>query len=135
MKTLRLALAQINPTVGGIKNNSEKIIAFIEDAQRHSADIVAFPELCITGYPPEDLLLKPSFIKDNIDALNEIKRHTGDIVDIVGFVQKNALSTNALMYSETSCQLSGSSVPTFSLRAVKAAMWCFSASASFVNSS
>ncbi|MBF0553051.1 MAG: NAD+ synthase [Nitrospirae bacterium] len=88
MKTLRLALAQINPTVGSIKKNSEKIISFIEDARRCSADIVAFPELCVTGYPPEDLLLKPSFIKDNLKALDEIKRHTNDIVAVVGFVDK-----------------------------------------------
>ncbi|MBF0402931.1 NAD+ synthase [Candidatus Magnetominusculus xianensis] len=101
MKTLRLALAQINPTVGSIKRNSEKIISFIEDARRHSADIVAFPELCITGYPPEDLLLKPSFLKDNIKALDEIKRHTNDITAVVGFADKqdDIYNAAALLYN------------------------------------
>ncbi|MCG6553903.1 MAG: hypothetical protein L7F77_16390, partial [Candidatus Magnetominusculus sp. LBB02] len=88
VKTLRLALAQINPTVGSINRNCEKIIAYIEEAKRQFADIVAFPELCVTGYPPEDLLLKPSFIKDNLKALDEIKRHTGNIAAVVGFVDK-----------------------------------------------
>ncbi|MBF0567270.1 MAG: NAD+ synthase [Nitrospirae bacterium] len=102
MKTLRLALAQINPTVGSIKANSEKIIAFIEDARSHAADIVAFPELCATGYPPEDLLLKPSFIRDNLKALDEIKRHTNDIVAVVGFVDKkdDIYNAAAVLYNQ-----------------------------------
>ncbi|MBF0457638.1 MAG: NAD+ synthase [Nitrospirae bacterium] len=101
MKTLRLALAQINPTVGSIEKNSEKIIAYIEDALSHHADIVAFPELCVTGYPPEDLLLKPSFIKDNLKALDEIKRHTGDIAVVVGFVDRkdDIYNAAALLYN------------------------------------
>ncbi|MBF0517943.1 MAG: NAD+ synthase, partial [Nitrospirae bacterium] len=100
-KTLRLALAQINPTVGSIKQNSEKIISFIEDAKGLSADIVAFPELCVTGYPPEDLLLRPSFIKDNLRALDEIKRHTTAIAAVIGFVDKrdDIYNAAALVYN------------------------------------
>jgi NAD+ synthase (glutamine-hydrolysing) len=88
MKTVRLALCQINPTVGDFKGNTDKIINCIKKASRQSPDIVAFPELSVTGYPPEDLLLKPQFIKDNIHALNIIKEAVGDFIVIVGFVDR-----------------------------------------------
>ncbi len=88
MKTLRLALAQINTTVGDLDGNTEKIIDYINKAYEFSADVVAFPELCVTGYPPEDLLLKPQFIKDNIEKLNIIRKSVRDFVVIVGFVNK-----------------------------------------------
>jgi NAD+ synthase (glutamine-hydrolysing) len=88
MRTLRLALAQINPTVGDLEGNTEKIISYLRMAGDYSADIVAFPELAITGYPPEDLLLKPQFIKDNLDALKRIKEEVRDITAIVGFVDR-----------------------------------------------
>jgi NAD+ synthase (glutamine-hydrolysing) len=88
MRTLRLALAQINPTVGDLEGNTEKIIHYIRSAENYSADIIAFPELAITGYPPEDLLLKPHFIQDNLDALKTIKEEVWDITTIVGFVDR-----------------------------------------------
>ena len=95
MKTLRLALAQINTTVGDIQGNTEKVIEYIKRAEREGADIVAFPELAITGYPPEDLLLKPQFIEDNLRALREIKTHVGSIVAIVGAVDRDQDIYNA----------------------------------------
>jgi NAD+ synthase (glutamine-hydrolysing) len=61
MRTLRVALAQINATVGDIDGNAQKIAEGIERAKEVRADVVAFPELAVTGYPPEDLLLKPHF--------------------------------------------------------------------------
>ena len=67
MKLLRVALAQMNSTVGDLAGNSKKISDYIKKAVRQKADIVAFPELALTGYPPEDLLLKPQFISDNTD--------------------------------------------------------------------
>ncbi len=88
MKTLRIALAQIDPTVGDLEGNTAKIIRSIRQAEEYSAEIVAFPELSVTGYPPEDLLLKPQFIKDNIDALRKIKEEVWDITAIVGFVDR-----------------------------------------------
>ncbi len=88
MKILRLALAQINPTVGDLEGNRDKIIDYIRMAMEYSPDIIAFPELAITGYPPEDLLLKPQFIKDNIEILKEIKEEVWDATVIVGFVDK-----------------------------------------------
>jgi NAD+ synthase (glutamine-hydrolysing) len=86
MKTLRIALAQINPTVGDLRGNTEKIIEYIEKARTSGADIIAFPELSITGYPPEDLLLNTSFLKDNMICLKKIVPHTKGITSIVGFV-------------------------------------------------
>ena len=85
MAVLRIALAQINPTVGDFDGNIAKIVSEIEKAKDVSADIITFPELAICGYPPEDLLLKPKFLRDNRDALDEIIKRTEDIVAVVGF--------------------------------------------------
>jgi NAD+ synthase (glutamine-hydrolysing) len=84
----RLALAQINCTVGDIAGNTRKIVGYIGSAEAAGAELVAFPELAVTGYPPEDLLLKPAFIRDNLDALKEIAQATRDIVAVVGFVDR-----------------------------------------------
>lgn len=88
MKKIRIALAQINPTVGDLSGNVKKIISYIDRARKLKADVVAFPELAVTGYPPEDLLLKPHFIQDNIEALQKIVAVTKGINAIVGFVDK-----------------------------------------------
>ena len=71
---LRIAIAQINPTVGDLRSNTSLILKHITQARSAGANIVAFPELAVTGYPPEDLLLKPHFVKENIEACNEIYR-------------------------------------------------------------
>lgn len=76
MKTIRIATCQLNFCVGDISGNKKKIINFIKKARANRADIVCFPELSITGYPPEDLLLNGSFIEQNIKALDEITKHT-----------------------------------------------------------
>lgn len=88
MKTLRLALAQINPTVGDLAGNSKKIAEYVKKAKRSQADIVVFPELAVTGYPPEDLVLKPQFISDNITAIEKISRSISGIVAVAGFVDR-----------------------------------------------
>jgi NAD+ synthase (glutamine-hydrolysing) len=95
MSTIRLALAQINTTVGAFADNTAKIIAHIERARAAGADLVAFPELAVPGYPPEDLLLKPQFIAANLQALQQIIAASQDIVTIVGFVDKTADIHNA----------------------------------------
>ncbi len=87
---LRVAQAQINPTVGDLKGNTKKIIAYIEKAKGNKADIVVFPELVLTGYPPEDLLHKDHFVKDNIKALKTIAAKSKGIFAIVGFVDKDS---------------------------------------------
>ncbi len=86
MPTLRIALAQINTTVGDLAGNTAKVIDGIGRARDLGADIVAFPELAVTGYPPEDLVLRRSFIEDNLAALDAIVRETAGIAAIVGFV-------------------------------------------------
>ena len=83
---LRVALAQINQTVGDLPGNTARIIARIAEARAAGAHVVAFPELAVTGYPPEDLLLKPSFLAENLRCLREIAAQTQGIVAIVGFV-------------------------------------------------
>lgn len=86
---LRIVLAQINPTVGDLRGNVEKIINFTVQAKRLKADIITFPELAICGYPPEDLLLKKQFVSDNLKALNSLMEKISDIVVIVGFVDRD----------------------------------------------
>lgn len=89
MKQLRAGLSQINPSVGDITGNTKKITEAIEAARTLGTDILCFPELAVTGYPPEDLLLKTEFINDNIRALDEIRKNCPDgMVVIVGFVDK-----------------------------------------------
>jgi NAD+ synthase (glutamine-hydrolysing) len=86
--TIRIALAQINCTVGDLNSNCRKILDYAEKAERYGADIVSFPELAVTGYPPEDLLLKPKFVEDNVAAVKELSRAVRNIVAVVGFVDK-----------------------------------------------
>jgi len=88
MTTLRIALAQINPTVGDLAGNEKKIAAYIGHARERGADVVAFPELAIPGYPPEDLLLKPSFVGANVAGLRRIAEVTTGITAVVGFVDQ-----------------------------------------------
>ena len=76
MGKLRLALAQMNATVGDFAGNLERIGLAIEQARDVGADIVAFPELAVCGYPPEDLLLKPAFVEDNRSSVESIARLT-----------------------------------------------------------
>ncbi|NCO32694.1 MAG: NAD+ synthase [Armatimonadetes bacterium CG2_30_59_28] len=86
---MRIALAQINTTVGALDQNTNKVIAWMARAREHGVDIVVFPELAITGYPPEDLLLKPRFIDDNLACLESVAQQTGDVVCVVGFVDRS----------------------------------------------
>src|SRR6476661_5566817 len=85
---LRLAMAQINVVVGDIEGNTHKIVEWIDRAREAAADIVTFPELALTGYPPEDLLLKPQFIDANLAALEKVVARTRDITAILGFVDR-----------------------------------------------
>ncbi|MDD4955232.1 MAG: NAD+ synthase [Candidatus Omnitrophica bacterium] len=85
---LKVALAQINTCVGDIKYNADKIISNINKAKSVNADIVIFPELSLTGYPPEDLLLKPHFIEENLRYLKIIEKETKGIIALLGFVDK-----------------------------------------------
>ncbi|MBI3600452.1 MAG: NAD+ synthase [Nitrospinae bacterium] len=92
MINLRIAMAQINTTVGDLEGNAGKIIEYIERAESIKADVVVFPELSVPGYPPEDLLLKEDFIRGNKEYLKKITKKTKGITAIVGFADKPALS-------------------------------------------
>jgi NAD+ synthase (glutamine-hydrolysing) len=85
---LRLAMAQINIVVGDIEGNAKKILDWIDRARDADVDIVTFPELALTGYPPEDLLLKPQFVDANLEALDKIINRTRDITAVIGFVDR-----------------------------------------------
>jgi len=85
---LKVALAQINPCVGDIEYNANKIISNIRKAKKLHADIIIFPELSLTGYPPEDLLLKPHFVEKNLRYLKIIEKESKDIIVLLGFVDK-----------------------------------------------
>ncbi|MEO6570195.1 MAG: NAD+ synthase [Ilumatobacteraceae bacterium] len=86
MTVLRIALAQLNPTVGDLDGNLAKLLASYDRAEAAGCDIVAYPELSTTGYPPEDLVLKPGFVVDNLAALHTFAAHTGECAAVVGFV-------------------------------------------------
>jgi NAD+ synthase (glutamine-hydrolysing) len=90
---MKIALAQINPTVGNLEGNAQKIIEYIGKAKKQGSELVVFPELAITGYPPEDLLLKPQFITDNINALKKIVKASKGISVYIGFVDRKGPST------------------------------------------
>ncbi|MFA5145608.1 MAG: NAD+ synthase [Candidatus Omnitrophota bacterium] len=86
--TLRIAIAQINCTVGDLDNNARKISQYIHKAKGLGVDIISFPELALTGYPPEDLLFKPKFIEDNLRKIKELSRSINGIAAVIGFVDR-----------------------------------------------
>src|SRR5438128_2162685 len=81
---MRLALAQINPVVGDLDGNRALILDRLEEAKRHGADLVRFPELAVTGYPPEDLLLRPGFVRAAEETLHEVAREVRGVTAFVG---------------------------------------------------
>jgi NAD+ synthase (glutamine-hydrolysing) len=95
MPELSIALAQVSTAVGDIAGNSQKIREYIDRAERGGAHIVVFPELCLTGYPPEDLLLKPEFVRASMDSIEEISSDVGDIIALVGFVESDSDTFNS----------------------------------------
>ena len=95
MRTLRIGLCQINTTVGDIEGNTKKILDYIEQGKKRKVDLLAFPEMAVTGYPPEDLLLMPKFIEANLRAIRQIAKATSSITAIVGFVDKDGDIYNA----------------------------------------
>ena len=86
MPHLRLAAAQLNTVVGDLSGNVERILDALAAAEAAGADICVVPELAIPGYPPEDLLLKPGFVADNVAALEKVAAATGQCAVVVGFV-------------------------------------------------
>jgi NAD+ synthase (glutamine-hydrolysing) len=86
MPRLRVGLAQINTHVGDLDGNVARVVGALRDAEAEGCDLVVFPELALTGYPPEDLLLKPGFVADNLDALAAVAQATSSCAMVVGYV-------------------------------------------------
>jgi NAD+ synthase (glutamine-hydrolysing) len=100
----RVALAQINPTVGDLQGNTQKVLEYIQRARDLGADLVAFPELVLTGYPPEDLLLSPAFLHDNRAAMERVVAASRGLAVVVGFadlVGKDTFNAAALAWDGT----------------------------------
>ena len=96
MPTIRISIAQINTTVGDLEANQSKIISYIEKARQDRSDVIVFPELTVTGYPPEDLLHKPYFVDQNMTSAQKIAEATQDICAVYGFVEsQNGLYNSA----------------------------------------
>jgi len=95
LHNIRVGIAQINSTVGDLTGNTKKIMECIDQAKSLGVDLLTFPELAITGYPPEDLLLKPQFIKQNRQSLSRIIEYSSDIAVVVGFVDSDGDIYNA----------------------------------------
>jgi len=85
MPRLRVAAAQLNLCVGDLEGNTSRILETYEQAEREGCDLVAFPELAVTGYPPEDLLLRPAFVAQAVEALEKVAARTGRAAAIIGF--------------------------------------------------
>ena len=95
MRRLRIAMAQINTTVGDFDGNVKKILGAVDSARTFKADMVTLPELAICGYPPEDLLFKPQFIQANLQSLQKIIEASNGITVVVGFVDSDGDIYNA----------------------------------------
>jgi len=95
VRVWRIGMAQLNTTVGDLPGNAAKVREALGQARSLGVDLVAFPELTITGYPPEDLLLKPSFISDNIEALRSVLPETVGLTAVIGFVDRDSDIYNA----------------------------------------
>src|SRR6202161_2258647 len=95
MPHLRLAAAQLNTVVGDLPGNVDRVLSALAAAEAAGADICVVPELVIPGYPPEDLLLKPGFVADNLAALTKVAAATERCAAIVGFVDEGIDLYNA----------------------------------------
>jgi len=95
MRRLRIGMAQVNTTVGDFEGNARKIISTIDEARSLGVDLLTFPELAVCGYPPEDLLLKPQFVEENLRALEDVVAGSAGITVLVGFVDSKGDIYNA----------------------------------------
>src|SRR4029077_9199114 len=89
MPRLRVGAAQINAVVGDLDGNAERVFEAYEVAVAAGCDLVPFPELTVTGYPPEDLLLKPAFVSAAAETVAKIAARTGDCVAVVGYPERS----------------------------------------------
>ncbi len=111
-----IALAQINPTVGDIDGNVEKILSAIDVARSKSANMVLFPELSVPGYPPRDLLLRKNFVQRNVAAIERIASASKDIISVVGFASPNTDSAGKELYNAAAVCQDGKVLSTYRKR-------------------
>ncbi|HEX2065088.1 MAG TPA: NAD+ synthase [Acidimicrobiales bacterium] len=95
MARLRVAACQLDTVVGDLAGNVERMLAALDQAEEAGADVAVFPELAVTGYPPEDLLLKPGFVEDNVEALHKLAARTWRCTAVFGFVDRSRDLQNA----------------------------------------
>jgi len=96
---MKIALAQINTTVGDFSGNARKIIDGIRWAESEGLDLIIFPEMCVCGYPPRDLLEKPSFLQRSIEAVEEIAMNTGNCSALIGYITPNESSDGHALFN------------------------------------
>ena len=94
-RAIRIGLCQLNTVVGDLDGNVARILAAYDEAEAAGCDLAVFPELTITGYPPEDLVLKPRFVEPNRAALDKVASRTGRCAAVVGFVDADRDLYNA----------------------------------------
>ncbi len=98
-RPLRVGLAQLDPTVGDLEGNATRMVEWIGRARTERCDLVVFPELCLTGYPPEDLVLKPAFVRDNLRCRDRVVAATRGIAVVGGFVDADIDVYNAAFFA------------------------------------
>jgi NAD+ synthase (glutamine-hydrolysing) len=97
---IRIALAQLNAVVGDLQGNQKQVLDFMEQAKNQECDLIAFPELYICGYPPEDLVYRKRFLADQKEILSEIAQQTDDMITVLGFIDyddENVYNAAAVM--------------------------------------
>ncbi len=96
---MRIAMAQLNPIVGDIAGNTRRIIAAMDQAIQQGAELIVTPELSVIGYPPRDLLLKPTVLWQMREAVDQIARHSNGITTMVGYAQENPQPSGRTLYN------------------------------------
>jgi NAD+ synthetase len=104
---MKIAVAQINTTIGDFSGNKRKILNFLARAEKSGADMVVFPELAICGYPPRDLLEKPSFVQRNLECVEEIASKTRQTAVVLGYVALNESKTGRGLFNTAGLLFNG----------------------------
>ena len=109
MRQLRVALAQMNPTVGDLRGNTQQVLELMEQARARHADLIAFPELAITGYPPEDLMFKRQFIADAAACVEQVAAASGGLAVAIGYPHRQ----DGMLYNAAALAYQGKTVAIY----------------------
>lgn len=110
---MKIGIAQLNPRVGDFSGNTRKILEMIEQARSQGHQLIAFPELALSGYPPRDLLDYPSFVDANLDALERIAKQTQEITVICGFIDRNMTKSGRPYFNSAAILQNGKAVASY----------------------